>query len=72
MKIRAILLVFIAGCSPTAMDKAKQDFSCKDNGGVYSYSKISVDAAICNDGSVIYNWKGVRLTKDFYPNAEVK
>ena len=33
--ISLVSIILLSGCSPTLMDKAKQDFVCKDKGGVY-------------------------------------
>ena len=70
MKHSAILFLFLAGCTPSPMDKAKQDFVCRNNGGVYSYSVVNL--ANCRDGTNIDNWTSAILTKEFYPKDEVK
>ena len=67
----AALSIALCGCSPSPMDKAKQDFSCKENGGVYEYT-ATTGPVMCMDGNVKANWTGVTLTKDFYPKPEVK
>ena len=66
-----VLFATICGCEPSRMQTAKQDFSCKDNGGVYSYTQMN-NPVICNDGTSKSGWSGVILTKDFYPKPEVK
>ena len=50
------------------MDKAKQDFVCKDRGGVYEY--VILNTAHCRDGSGVSYWSNVTLTEEFYPKPE--
>ena len=70
MKYLAISFLLLSGCTPSPMDKAKQDFVCRNNGGVYSYSVVEI--ANCRDGTNIDNWTSAILTKEFYPKDEVK
>lgn len=66
----AALSIALCGCSPSPMDKAKQDFSCKDKGGVYEYTITSL--VICRNGDGVRGWGASILTPDFYPDKEVK
>ena len=65
----------LAGChperNPTDMQKAKQDFVCKDKGGVYKYMPPAYKAH-CRDGSFVDDWRQVILTPEYYPEAEDK
>ena len=45
--ISLVSISLLSGCSPTPMDKAKQDFVCKDRGGVYEY--VILNTARCRD-----------------------
>ncbi len=66
--ISLVSIILLSGCSPTPMDKAKQDFVCKDRGGVYKY--VISTTAHCRDGSRVRNWYNVTLTEEFYPKPE--
>ena len=66
----AALSIALCGCSPSPMDKAKQDFSCKDKGGVYEYT--ITNSVICRNGDGVRGWSESILTPDFYPDKEVK
>lgn len=65
-----ISLVALCGCETSPMDKARQDFVCKDSGGVYEYAP-KLAKTLCNDG-VYKEWTGAVITKDFYPKKEIK
>jgi hypothetical protein len=63
--VLSLLISLLAGCTPSPMDKAKQNFACKDKGGVYEYTitnKVS-----CMNGGYVTNWGDVTLTIDYYP-----
>jgi len=66
----AVLSIALCGCNPSLMDKAKQDFSCKDKGGVYEYTITNL--VICRNGDSVRGWSASILTPDFYPDKEVK
>ena len=58
-------ILSLTGCTDTSkdpMNKAKQDFACKDRGGVYSYQE-SLHLR-CNNGEIENNWRGVVLTPE--------
>lgn len=67
--VLALSITFLStGCNDTSkdpMNKAKQDFACKDRGGVYSYQE-SLHLR-CNNGEIEKNWRGVVLTPEYYP-----
>lgn len=67
--VLALSITFLStGCNDTSkdpMNKAKQDFACKDRGGVYRYQE-SLHLR-CNNGEIERNWRGVVLTPDYYP-----
>ena len=63
-------ILSLTGCTDTSkdpMNKAKQDFACKDRGGVYSYQE-SLHLR-CNNGEIERNWRGVVLTPEYYPKT---
>lgn len=66
--ISLVSIVLLSGCSPTPMDKAKQDFVCKDKGGVYKYTVLN--NAHCRNGKGVSYWGDVTLTEEFYPKPE--
>lgn len=66
----AVLSIALCGCSPSPMDKAKQDFSCKDGGGVYEYTVTN--SVMCRNGVRVRAWEDAKITDEFYPKAEVK
>ena len=72
MKVLAIALacVLIVGCADSPMDHAKQDYVCKDNGGVYRYAKNKMFSPQCMDGTFGNNWVGLTLTPEYYPKKE--
>lgn len=67
--VLALSITFLStGCNDTSkdpMNKAKQDFACKDRGGVYSYQDVL--HLKCNNGENEKNWRGVVLTPEYYP-----
>ncbi len=74
--VLALSITFLStGCNDTSkdpMNKAKQDFACKDSGGVYSYQEslhLNQESRHlrCNNGEIEKNWKGVVLTPEYYP-----
>lgn len=60
-------LFFVTGCTPTNMQKAKQDFVCKDKGGVYLYARFTIGYAECKNGELVDNWNSMIITEEFYP-----
>ena len=68
MLILLVSIILLSGCSPTPMDKAKQDFVCKDKGGVYEY--VILNNAYCRNGRSVSNWGDITLTEEFYPKPE--
>lgn len=67
--VLALSIAFLStGCTDTSkdpMNKAKQDFACKDRGGVYSYQLYL--PLVCNNGEMENSWRGVVLTHEYYP-----
>ena len=59
----------LTACSPNSLDKAKQDFACKDKGGVYSYAVIN--NAICKDGSDV-RWRDLIVPPEYYPETSIE
>ena len=68
MKILSVLILLLltAGCTPDSMGKAKQDFACKDKGGVYKYVR-ELSKAKCQDGTLVDGWYDLTLTPEYYP-----
>ena len=64
------LLASLCGCTPSPMDKAKQDFSCRNSGGVYKYTVTN--SVMCRNGVAEREWGEVKITEEFYPKREVK
>lgn len=61
-------ILSLTGCTDTSkdpMNKAKQDFACKDRGGVYSYQDVLY--LKCNNGESEKYWRSVVLTPEYYP-----
>lgn len=71
--ILGIFVSLLSGCGnpPTTMMKAKQDFACKDVGGVYKYRDPWYESVQCRNGELL-KWKGVVLSEQFYPEPEKK
>lgn len=74
MKSLVILftVVLLAGCTDKnidSMSKAKQDFACKDKGGVYKYVTV-LHRAHCMDGDYVDRWSHLILPKEFYPKTK--
>lgn len=61
-----ISLFTVIGCAPSPMSKAKQDFACKDNGGVYEYVSDFSNAK-CLNGVDVKNWQELIVTPKYYP-----
>ena len=59
----------LTACSPSNMSKAKQDFACKDKGGVYHY--VVINNTICRDGSEA-RWKNLILPPEYYPETSIE
>lgn len=58
----------VSGCYDTSKDpmsKAKQDYVCKDKGGVYSYQ--SWLHLRCKNGEVERSWRNAILSPEYYP-----
>jgi hypothetical protein len=56
-----ISVLFLVGCEATVMDKARQDVTCEDHGGVYAYAN-PYSLVRCNDGH-LKDWIDVRGEK---------
>lgn len=69
--VLALSIAFLStGCTDTSkdpMNKAKQDFACKDRGGVYSYQDVLY--LKCNNGENEKYWRRVVLTPEYYPKT---
>jgi hypothetical protein len=70
MKIVLITIValLITSCTRTNMQKARQDFVCKDKGGVYKYANNPFKV-MCRDG-IYTEWIDVTLPPEYYPKGE--
>jgi len=68
-----ILLLMLSGCA-SPMDYAVQDYVCRDNGGVYRYTKFPNninDSCLCMDSTIKKFYSvDVQITEDFYPNND--
>ena len=68
LNLKGVLLVcatrLLTGCTPSPMDKTKQDYVCKDKGGVYRYTNL-IRLVTCNNGSK-HEWSGTILTEGYY------
>ena len=65
----AALSVVLSGCNQNRMGKAKQDFACSDDGGVYHYVSWGHKAQ-CNSGRDVNDWQDMILPPEFYPKKE--
>ena len=61
-----ITIIFTAGCTPSSLEEAKQDFACREEGGVYEYSSIFSDKTSCRSGKEVM-WKSLIVTEKYYP-----
>jgi hypothetical protein len=52
-----LMVIFLVGCEPIPLDKAKQNYLCKEHGGVYFYSLSAVKGVVCRDGLRIHPWQ---------------
>jgi len=59
----------LTACNHNSLDKAKQDFACKDKGGVYSYAEIN--NTVCKDGSYL-RWRDLVIPPEYYPDTNIK
>lgn len=62
-----ITTTFLFGCDASPMAKAKQNFVCKDAGGVYERYYLS-ELVLCRNGE-LRKWNNVTLTEEFYPDT---
>lgn len=62
------ILLLLSACdtAPSDLSKAKQDFVCKDHGGVYEYVPWTLQAR-CMDGTNVDRWRSAIITEDFFP-----
>lgn len=60
--------LLLLGCIDNPMLEAKQDYLCRDKGGVYSYT-YSLSNPMCQNGEIPkeFSWKEVKLPGEYYP-----
>jgi hypothetical protein len=51
-----LMIVFLVGCTPSPLSKAKQNYLCKEHGGVSSYTYLSTSCTVCRDGTQFHPW----------------
>ena len=69
MKVLLIALILLTGCTPSDMTKAKQNYICREHGGVYEYT-VGFFKLLCNDGSYFDYNKSITITPEFYPKEK--
>ena len=68
-KIYILIFAFaVSGCDISTMHKAKQDYACRDDGGVYEYATV-FQGVRCRSGKFIVNWSTLVVTEEFMPKS---
>ena len=63
-----VMMVLLAGCDVGVMSKAKQDVSCQDKGGVYSYRAKHTPLVECKIGEMV-RWRSALVPVGYTSNS---
>lgn len=75
MKILNLLLVILllVGCSDSSLWKAKAEYVCHNDGGLYGYTRLGDGVAMCQNGKMYEELIAVVIEdSQYYPNKQGK
>ena len=70
--IIAVLGFLLQGCTDSPLDKARQDYACRNNGGVYTYANNALTQLSCRSGyrPNEEEYRGIIIPEEYYPNVK--
>lgn len=70
--ITVVLGFLLQGCTDNSLDKARQDYACRESGGVYSYAETVIGNLTCVNGYKpdFKEYKGTVIPEEYYPDVK--